>query len=533
MMTRDMTGLRSAILVTALLAVPAAMAGQQRGTPAGEWRYWGADAWSTRYSPLEQINADNFEDLEVAWLWRGDNFGPEPSTLLRSTPLYVNGMLYTVAGSRRTVVAIDPATGETVWTFREPTSKRWEDSMRKDYGKGVAYGEIDGRGVIYVVTPAFLLHALDAETGRKIESFGDFGTVDLLDDLGPWPHTPQDGLPPEIGYITSSSPPIVVNGVIVVGNSHEQGYYETMKENVPGNLLAYDARTGAHKWTFHVIPQPGEFGHDTWESDAWSYTGNVSTWAPMSADLERGIVYAATDPPSIDYFGGFHPGNNLFATTILALDVQTGKRLWHFQTVHHDIWNYDNPVAPSLVDVTIDGRRVPLLVQTTKQSFAYVLNRVTGEPIWPIVERPVPQSDVPGEHTSPTQPFPMRPAAYEMQGLTEDDVGGHLAFPDRTTVHSTGIARFHQRDPGVDSLPGRERRHQHPGGHRRGSRDGYPLYRHREGVQCTAAAAGHRRRPQLQRTMGDGGARRRDRSGRPAAVQASLRAHYRHRHEHG
>jgi len=421
-MTRDMTGLRLAILVTALLAVPAAMAGQQRGTPAGEWRYWGADAWSTRYSPLEQINADNFEDLEVAWLWRGDNFGPEPSTLLRSTPLYVNGMLYTVAGSRRTVVAIDPATGETVWTFREPTSKRWEDSMRKDYGKGVAYGEIDGRGVIYVVTPAFLLHALDAETGRKIESFGDFGTVDLLDDLGPWPHTPQDGLPPEIGYITSSSPPIVVNGVIVVGNSHEQGYYETMKENVPGNLLAYDARTGAHKWTFHVIPQPGEFGHDTWESDAWSYTGNVSTWAPMSADLERGIVYAATDPPSIDYFGGFHPGNNLFATTILALDVQSGKRLWHFQTVHHDIWNYDNPVAPSLVDVTIDGRRVPLLVQTTKQSFAYVLNRVTGEPIWPIVERPVPQSDVPGEHTSPTQPFPMRPAAYEMQGLTEDDL---------------------------------------------------------------------------------------------------------------
>lgn len=393
----------------------------ERGTPEGEWHYWGADSWSTRYSPLSQIDASNFADLEVAWIWRGDNFGPSPDNILRATPIYAEGKLFSVAGARRTVVAIDPATGETLWTFREAPTKRWEDSMRKNYGKGVAYDRVDGRGVIYVVTPAFFLHALDAETGRPIDEFGTGGTVDLLDDLG-YLHDPYAGLPPEVGYITNSSPPIVVNGVVVVGNSHEQGYYQTRKENVPGNILAYDARTGRHLWKFNVIPQPGEFGHETWENDAWSYTGNVSAWAPLSADLERNIVYIATDPPTNDYFGGFHPGDNLFATTILALDARTGERIWHFQTVHHDIWNYDNPAAPNLVDITVDGQRIPALVQTTKQSFAYVLNRETGEPVWPIEERPVPQSDVPGEQTAPTQPFPTRPPAYEMQGLTEDDL---------------------------------------------------------------------------------------------------------------
>jgi len=408
-------------LLTLLLAGPAVA--QERGNPAGEWRFWGGDQWSTRYSPLDQIDASNFADLEVAWVWRGDNYSPEgPDPLLRATPIYVNGTLYTVAGTRRTVVAIDPETGETLWTWREPNTKRWENSMRKDYGKGLAYDEVDGRGRIYVITPAFFLHALDAETGQLVQSFGDHGTIDLLDDLGDWPHTRDGGLPEEIGYITNSSPPMIVNGVIVVGNSHEQGYYETMKENVPGNILAYDSKTGEFLWKFNVIPQPGELGHDTWENDAWRWTGNVSAWAPMSADADLGLVYVVTDPPTIDYYGGFHPGDNLFATSILALDVRTGERKWHFQFVHHDIWNYDTPVAPSIMDLTVNGRRIPAIVQTTKQSFAYAFNRETGEPIWPIEERPVPQSDVPGEKTSATQPFPTRPAAYEMQGLTEDDL---------------------------------------------------------------------------------------------------------------
>jgi quinoprotein glucose dehydrogenase len=427
---------RATWLIGLCLAAPlSAQSGQ-----GDDWTSWGGNPHSTRYAPLAQITAENFATLETAWIWRADNFSPDADALLRATPIYAEGRLFTVAGSRRAVVAIDPATGETLWMFRERPTKRWSDSMRKDYGKGVAYDVVDGRGRIYVVTPAFFLHALDAETGLPVPTFGANGTVDLLDDLGPWAHDRDAGYPPEVGYITSSSPPIVVNGVVVVGNSHEQGYYQTRKENVPGNILAYDAKTGKHLWTFNVIPRPGEFGHDTWKTDAWKYTGNVSAWAPLSADPERGIVYVPTDPPTIDYFGGFRAGDALFATSIIALDVRTGRRIWHFQTVHHDIWNYDNPHAPQLVDITVNGRRIPALVQVTKQGWAYVFNRETGAPVWPIVERPVPQTDVPGEVTSPTQPFPTRPAPFEMQGITEDDL---MAFtPALRDKARQAMARF-------------------------------------------------------------------------------------------
>lgn len=386
------------------------------------WTHWGGNAASQRYTPHRQIDATTFEELEVAWIWRGDNFGPTVDDILRSTPIYAEGTLFGVAGQRRSVVAIDPATGETLWVFREPSTKRWADSMRKNYGKGVAYARVNGAGRIYVVTPGFLLHALEPHTGALVSGFGDGGTVDLLADFG-HPYHPTDGLPPEVGYITNSSPPIVVNGVIVVGNSHEQGYRQTRRENVPGHILAYDAATGEHLWKFHVIPQSeSEFGFDTWESDAWQWTGNVSAWAPLSADPELDLVYVVTDPPTNDNWGGFHPGQNLFATSIIALNARTGERQWHFQTVHHDIWNYDNPTAPSLVDATVDGQRVPMLVQTTKQGFAYVLNRATGAPVWPIEERAAPRGHVPGEYYSPTQPFPTKPAAYEMQGITPDDL---------------------------------------------------------------------------------------------------------------
>ena len=387
----------------------------------GGWNHWGGDAASTRYSPLDQINAENFEDLAVAWVWRGDNFGPSVDFIMRSTPIYAQGKLFSVSGQRRTAVAIDPATGETLWTFREPSTGRWENSMRKNYGKGVAYAQEGGVGRVYLVTPAFFLHALDADTGRPLEDFGDHGTVDMLADFG-YDYDPYDGIPLEVGYITNSSPPIVVNGVVVVGNAHQQGYRQSRIENVPGHILAYDAVTGKHKWKFNAIPQPGEFGHETWENDAWKWTGNVSAWAPLSADPELGLVYYSSDGATIDNWGGFHPGDNLFGTSIVALDVETGERRWHFQTVHHDIWNYDNPTAPNLVDITVDGKKIKALVQTTKQSWAYVLDRETGEPVWPIEERPVPQSLIPGEQTSPTQPFVTRPAAYEQQGVTEDDL---------------------------------------------------------------------------------------------------------------
>ena len=435
---RGISGL--SLTLTLLLLLPVGISSQERQNPYGEWRYQSADAWGTRYSPVNQIDASNFEDLEVAWTFQSDNYGPAQDYQFKSTPTYVDGVLYTVAGTRRTVVAMDPGTGEILWTYREPHTTRWDRSMRQNYGKGVAYDEIDGRGVIYYTSPAFFLHALDAKTGRHLENFGspvplpgfpESGVVDLLPDLiadwGPWlewdePYDPDYGIPRELGFITSSSPPIAVNGVVVVGNSAEKGYNQSRVENVPGDILGYDARTGEYMWKFNVIPRPGEFGHETWENDAWQWTGDISSWAPMSADYERGIVYIPTNPPTIDYFGGFSPGDNLFGTTVIALDVQTGEREWHFQVVHSDQWNYDLPNVPMVVDLEVDGREIPSVIQTTKHGLQFAFNRETGEPIWPIEEVPVAQTVVPGNWTSATQPVPTRPEPTESFGLPEEDL---------------------------------------------------------------------------------------------------------------
>ena len=421
----------ASLLLTAGVLFFSGVNAQSPGTADGQWHYLGGDAAHTRYSPADQINADNFEDVEEYWVWDGASFNAASG---RSTPSYIDGMLYTVAGPRRYVVALDPANGELIWSWGEPKTPRYEYSMRQDYGKGVAYARVDGKLVIYIVSPAFFLTALDAETGLPLAGFGSevaidgfpkTGVVDLLTGLLSdidIEHDPYEGMSLEKGYITSSSPPIVVNGVIVVGNSHEQGYYQSRVENVPGDILGYDAKTGEFLWKFHVIPRPGEAGHESWENDAWKWTGDVSSWAPMSADPERNLVYIPTNGATIDYYGGFHPGDNLFSTSLIALNTRTGERAWHYQLVHHDIWNYDTPTAPVLLDVTIDGREVPIVVQTTKQNFAYTFNRETGEPVWPIEEKPVPASDIPGEKLSATQPHPTRPAAYGMQGLTHDDL---------------------------------------------------------------------------------------------------------------
>ena len=420
-----------------LVIAPTAVLSQGPGVENGQWSYIGGDAWHTRYTQASEIDASNFENLEVVWEWNAASFG---SSTPRSTPTYVDGKLITVTGERRHVVALDPETGELLWSYSEPMTARYEYSMRKGYGKGIAYGEVDGRGVVFLATPAFFLHAIDAETGLHLENWGtriplegfpETGVVDLLPPLiADWDrwlehgeeYDPYYGIPLELGYITASSPPIVVNGTVVVGNSAEQGYNQTRIENVPGDILAFDARTGQFKWKFHVIPRPGELGHETWENDAWQWTGDVSSWAPLSADPELGLVYVPTNGPTIDYYGGFHPGDNLFGTSLIALDVETGNRAWHFQLVHHDIWNYDTPTAPILMDVSVDGGVIPGVFQVTKQSFVYAFNRETGEPIWPIEELPVPQSRVPGEQLSPTQPFPTKPAPFDIQGRTQEQL---------------------------------------------------------------------------------------------------------------
>jgi len=401
--------------------------GELFSSDANQWHTLGNDFAHTRYTPADEITVENFSELEVAWEWDGASFNAVSG---RSTPSLIDGILYTVVGYKRYVVAIDPKTGDTIWTYREPDTPRAEYSMRADYGKGVAYAEVDGRGVIYIVSPGFFLTALDAKTGIPLEGFGNpvpiegfpqTGVVDLLADLG-HPYDPYEGIPLETGYITSSSPPIVVNDTIVVGNSAEQGYLQARVENVPGDILAYDKNTGDFKWKFNVIPRPGEYGHETWENDAWQWTGDVSSWAPLSADPANNLVYIPTNSATIDYYGGFRPGDNLYAASIIALDTNTGERAWHFQFVKHEIWNFDTPTAPLLLDINVDGREIPAVAQVTKQAWVYTFNRLTGEPVWPIVDRPVPPSIVPGEVLSPTQPHVTWPEPFDMQGIGEDDL---------------------------------------------------------------------------------------------------------------
>jgi quinoprotein glucose dehydrogenase len=432
--------------VASMATAAPASAQVQTGTENGEWRYVGGNAGHTRYSPLEQINAANFADLEVAWIWRGDNFGPNVDYFFRSTPLYVDGVVYTIATPRRQVVAIDPATGETLWVFREPETVRHLRSPRQAYGKGLAYAEVDGRGVIFVITPAFFLWALDAKTGLPLEDWGtpipldDFpqnGGVDLIPglvgDWGRWQdylgqgntYDPDHGIPRELGMVSSSSPPIVVNGVVVVGTGHEASYNQTRIENVPGDIQGYDARTGEFLWKFHIIPRPGEFGHETWENDAWQWSGDMSQWALASADPELGLVYMVTNASTVQTYTGQRPGDNLFGGSVIALDVRTGERRWHFQIHHSDQWNYDLPTPPMLMDLTVDGEVIPALVQNTKQGLVFAFNRETGEPIWPIEERPVIQTEVPGNYTAVTQPYPTLPEPLDdivLNGLTEEFV---------------------------------------------------------------------------------------------------------------
>jgi quinoprotein glucose dehydrogenase len=433
-------GLASALLILTATAASA----QLPGTENGEWRYLGGDAGHTRSSTLDQINASNFEDLEVDWIWKSDNFGPNLDYFSRATPIYADGMIYTVATTRRQVVAIDPDTGETIWMFREPETVRFLRSPRRSYGKGVAYAEVNGRGVIYITTPAFFLWALDAKTGRPLENWGspvpldDFeqtGVVDLvpqlLDGWGQWerwdqgPYDPNYGVPRELGMVTSSAPPIVVNGVVVVLVGHQPSYGQTRIENIPGDIMGYDAETGEFLWKFHVIPRPGEFGHETWENDAWQWSGDMSSWAPASADPELGLVYIVTNASTVQSYTGHRPGDNLFGGTLLALDVQTGERRWHFQIHRSDQWNYDLPTAPILMDLTVDGVEIPAVIQNTKQGLIFAFNRATGEPIWPIEDRPVIQTQVPGNYTSATQPYPTWPEPVDrivIDGLTEEFV---------------------------------------------------------------------------------------------------------------
>jgi quinoprotein glucose dehydrogenase len=403
-----------ASLGLALIGAATAVLGQS-GASRGEWRHYGGDTGHTRYSPLDQINGANFSRLEVAWRFKTDNLGPRPEFNLQSTPLMVNGRLFSTAGTRRAVVALEAGTGELLWVHSEDEGARGVAAPRQLSGRGLAYWS-DGKDErILYVTPGYRLLALDAKTGQPVPGFGKSGVVDLKADLDPQ----MDLTRAPIGLHAT---PTIASDVVIVGAAFETGANPRSRINVKGAVRGFDVRTGKRLWMFRTIPGPGDLGYDTWLNESWSYTGNTGVWAQISADEELGLAYLPVELPTHDYYGGARPGNNLFSESIVAVDLRTGQRRWHYQLVHHGLWDMDIPCAPILVDITIDGRTVKALAQPTKQAFLYVYNRETGEPIWPIEERPVPQGDTPGEWYSPTQPFPTRPPAYDGQGLTTEDL---------------------------------------------------------------------------------------------------------------
>ncbi|MEO5742017.1 MAG: PQQ-binding-like beta-propeller repeat protein [Vicinamibacterales bacterium] len=400
------------VLLTATLPLAA-----QTGAKNGEWRSYAADPGSTKYSPLDQINRDNAKTLRIAWRFRTDSLGPRPDFNMQSVPTVVNNVMYVQAGTRRTVVALDPASGELLWMWRMDEGKRGAAAPRQGSGRGLAFWT-DGKGDdrIVTVTPGYHLVQLNAKTGVPVASFGKNGVVDLKTEID------QPGIDLENADIGLNSPPALGNNVIVVGAAHLPGGAPRTKENVKGYVRGYDVRTGKRLWIFHTIPQPGEFGNDTWEKDSWSYTGNAGNWGPITIDEELNRVYLATEDGTGDYFGGHRPGTNLFSASVVCLDLNTGKRLWYFQAIHHDIWDWDFPTAPILMDITVNGKPVKAVAVPSKQAFLYTFDRVTGQPVWPIEERPVPRGKVPTEWYSPTQPYPTKPAAYDMQGIRESDV---------------------------------------------------------------------------------------------------------------
>jgi glucose dehydrogenase len=401
------------LVLAALVWLRPTLTGQAPGQPstkAGDWWHYTADMRGNRYSPLDQINTTNFKDLEVAWRFKTDNLGPRPEFKLEGTPIAIRGILYTTGGTRRSVIALDGKTGEVIWTHSLREGRRAAVSPRQLSGRGVSYWT-DGKGderIIYTTT-GYQLVELNAKTGSMIQSFGKGGALDLKVGVV---KGRAEQIDLETGEIGVHSTPAIVKDTIIIGSAMREGATVSTHNNTKGLVRAFDVRTGKLLWTFNTIPRPGEFGNDTWEKESWAVNGNVGVWTQISADEELGLVYLPVETPTSDFYGGHRPGNNLFAESLVAVDLKTGQRKWHFQLVHHPIWNFDNSSAPLIFDINANGKTIKAVSLPSKLGWLYVFDRVTGQPVWPIEERPVPQSDIPGEKLSPTQPFPTKPPAY-------------------------------------------------------------------------------------------------------------------------
>jgi quinoprotein glucose dehydrogenase len=411
---------RLAMLKPMTALIVAAMAGALAPAPPEvDWPFYGGDPAGTKYSPLADITASTVSRLQVAWEWKtGEKALPAHGTRpgnFQTTPLMIDNVLYFSTPYNR-VVALNAETGSEVWSF-DP--RAYEDGQPPN-GTGFVHRGVaawrdsaDGNRLRIFINSRYRLIALDADTGRPVDAFGAHGVVDLSEGLL-WAINKL--------HYTNTSPPVIYKDLVILGNG--VGDRLVYRNDPPGDIRAFHARTGRQVWSFHTIPQPGEIGNDTWESDSWSFTGHTNAWPPMTLDADRGLLYVPLGTPSNDFFGGRRPGANLFAESLVCLDANTGARKWHYQLVHHGLWDYDNPSPPNLVTIRPAGGNSPpvdAVVQLTKQGFAFVFDRITGKPVWPIEERAVPSSDVEGEHAWPTQPFPTRPPAFTDQGVTLDD----------------------------------------------------------------------------------------------------------------
>jgi len=389
-----------------------ASAGQaQHGTTPGDWDAYGADNGATKYTGLDQINASNVGDLQIVWrrpaldsAYLDLNPGQRYTSNWNGTPLVKNGIAY-ISNGVGLVEAFNPGTGETFWTQEPPGGV---DGLPGASTRGPAYWSDGNDSARILVQRGTWLYALDAQTGAAIEDFGESGRVDL------------QLIPAEFERFRWGGVPMVVRDVVVIGQAMTDTFAN--KEAPRGDVRAFDVRTGELRWTFNTIPQEGQFGTATWQDRSWSYTGHANMWALFSADEELGLIYMPISSSTNDMYGGHRIGDNLFSQSLVAVDAETGDRVWHYQLTHHGLWDYDPPAAPILMDITVEGRDIKAVAQITKQAFTYVFDRETGEPVWDIEERPVPQSDVPGEVTSPTQPFPTRPAPFDRQGATVENL---------------------------------------------------------------------------------------------------------------